>query len=82
MGSCAHPESFSEGATLTFFFCFFFFLFLVDERIQIPLKAGHHRPASVTPLRTNDDPTINAGLVALRLFRGSGPVLLRNPIFL
>ena len=27
-------------------------------------------------------PTLNAGLVALWIFRGSGPVLLRNPIFL
>ena len=27
-------------------------------------------------------PTLNAGLVALRFLRGSGPVVLRNPIFL
>ena len=27
-------------------------------------------------------PTLNAGLVALWFYRGSGPVLLRNPIFL
>ena len=37
----------------------FFVLFFMGERIQIPLKAGHHRPASETPL--------NAGLVALRI---------------
>ena len=30
----------------------------------------------------NDGLTLNAGLVALWFFRGSGPVLLRNPIFL
>ena len=29
-----------------------------------------------------DGPTLNAGLVALRFYRGSGPVLLENPIFL
>ena len=28
------------------------------------------------------DPTLDTGLVVLRFFRGSGPVLLRNPIFL
>ena len=32
--------------------------------------------------RADDGPTLNAGLVALWYFRGSGPVLLRNPIFL
>ena len=26
-------------------------------------------------------PTLNAGLVALWFYRGSGPLLLRNPIF-
>ena len=31
--------------------------------------------------RADDSPTLNAGLVALWFFRGSGPVLLRNPIF-
>ena len=31
--------------------------------------------------RAYDESTLNAGLVALRFFRGSGPVLLRYPIF-
>ena len=31
--------------------------------------------------RANDGPTLNSGLVTLRLFRVSGPALLRNPIF-
>ena len=31
--------------------------------------------------RADDGPTLNAGLVALLFFSGSGPVLLRNPIF-
>ena len=38
-------------------------------RIQIPLLAGHYRPASdismVLRWRVNDGPTVNAGLVAL-----------------
>ena len=32
--------------------------------------------------RPDDGLTLNSGLVALRFFRGSGPVLLRKPIFL
>ena len=41
------PESFARGGqTLaTFFF------FDGGERIQIPLKAGHHLPASETPFK-------------------------------
>ena len=42
--------------------------------IQIPLEAGHHR--------TNNGPTLNAGWVAWWFFRGSGQVLLSNPIAL
>ena len=30
--------------------------------------------------RADDGPTLNAGLVALQFFRGSGRVLLGNPI--
>ena len=29
----------------------------------------------------DDGPKLNTNLVALKFFRGSGPVLLRNPIF-
>ena len=32
--------------------------------------------------RADDGPALNTGLVDLRFFRGSGPVLLENPIFL
>ena len=32
--------------------------------------------------RADNGPILNASLVALLFFRGSGPVLLRNPIFL
>ena len=53
------------------------------ERIQIPLKAGHNLPISETPFQCQADggPTLNAGLVAV-ISRGSGTVLLRNPIAL
>ena len=48
------------------------------ERIQIPLKAGHHRPASETPFE--------CWLVSFVTFLGiqtrSEPVLLKNPISL
>ena len=64
------------------------FWYLLHAQIQIPQKAGYYWPARETPFkfrfpwRANDGPTLNAGLVALRFFRRSGPVLLRNPIFL
>ena len=62
--SCADPESFVRGTpTLTTFFFFFI--------------AGHHWPASETPLklkmafrlRADDGSTLNAGLVALPFSR-------------
>ena len=41
--ACADPERFARGGpTLTTFFLYF----MRGERIQIPVKAGHHRPAS------------------------------------
>ena len=40
--SHAVPESFFQRGS-TFFF--------VNEWIQIPLKSGHHRPASETPFK-------------------------------
>ena len=60
-----------------------FFKMMREERIQMPLKADHHRPASETFRWRNDDsPILNAGLVALYFFRRSGAVLLRNPVAL
>ena len=62
------------------------FFYLI--RVHITVKAGHHRPTSETPfkksfrLQVDDGPKLNASLVALRLFRGSRAVLLRNAIFL
>ena len=42
----------------------FFFQLIRGERIQIPLSAGHHWPASETPFKSPSDggPTLNAGL--------------------
>ena len=59
-------------------------------RIQTPLLAGRW-PASETPFKmafcwwADDDPTLNAGkdhTTTFVILRGSGQVLLRNPIFL
>ena len=48
--SCADPESFARGGpTLTGFVFLFFFVW--GERIQIALKADHHRPASKMPFK-------------------------------
>ena len=44
----------SNSVTLTFFLCVF-----MEERIQISLKADHHRSVG----ETDDGPTLNAGLV-------------------
>ena len=54
--------------------------------IQIPLKADHHGPTSETPLNgvtlaCGWWPNIEYWLGSFVIFRGSGPVLLRNPIF-
>ena len=72
----ADPESFARGGPIltTFFFL------MRGKRIQITLKAGHplQRNAGGPMMGT----TLNAGLVALWIFMGSRPVLLRNPIFL
>ena len=51
-----------------------------DKWAIIGLPAKCHQMAF--RWRADDGPTLNAGLVALGFFRGSGPVLLRNPIFL
>ena len=51
--ACADPESFVRGdSTLTFYLLLLYFFFLMGEgRIQIPLIAGHQRPASETPFK-------------------------------
>ena len=65
---------------------FFFF----DEGREEPNSAksgtssAHQQNAILMAFRWRADngPTLNVGLVALRFFRGSGSVVLRNPIFL
>ena len=44
----------------------------------MPLKVGHHRHASETPLKW---PTIECWFGSFVIFRGSGSILLGNPIF-
>ena len=61
--------------------------FFKRERIQISLKAGHHRPASETPLNgvllaCRWWPNVECWLGSFENFKRSGPVLLRNSIFL
>ena len=83
MHMCGSRKFFRGGPTLTM-------LFLVDEWREDPNSTisgpsltcqwKHH--LNVISLACRWWPTLNAGLVALWFFRGSGPVLLRNPIFL
>ena len=49
------------------------------ETIQITLKVGHHRPASKTQFKWH---FASMPMMAWWFYRGSGPVLLRNPLFL
>ena len=68
--SCADPESFIRGGpTLTFFVCY-----LVDE--------GREDPNITIRWPASEWPNIECWLGSFVLFRGSGPVLLRNPILL
>ena len=64
----------------------FVFVFLVDrmERIEMPLKVGHHWPASETPLKWQfaGMPIMECWLGRFVIFRGSRSILLGNPIFL
>ena len=76
----ADPESFLRGALSfdDFFVCFF----MRGGRIQIPLLAGHERPAGETPFKWRfAGGPIMAQLGSFVVLRGSGPVLLKNPIF-
>ena len=76
-------RKFSQRGSNCDVFCLFVF---VDERIQIPLLVGHYRPTNAIEMAfrwlTDDGQTLNAGSVALSFFKGSGPVLLKKPIFL
>ena len=83
INACAYPEiCFIGGPTLTAFF-------FVDEgredsnaTIGGPSSARQRSAIEVAfRWRADGGPTLNAGLVALWFYRGSGPVLLRNSIF-
>ena len=74
------------GSDLDPNFDVFFFVFK-GERIHISQKAGHHWPASETPLHDVSLacqwwPNVECWLGSFENFRGSGPVLQRNYIFL
>ena len=72
------------GATLT---TFIFLVWWGEEKIQIQLLAGYHRSASETPFKWRFAGVpmmaqLEFWLGSFVILRGSGPVLLRNPIFL
>ena len=73
-------KSLSEGSD-------FSFSLMRGGRIQIPLLAGHQRPASGTPLKLRFGgepiwPNIDCWIGSFVILKGSRPVLLRNPMFL
>ena len=80
----ADPESFVRGVpTLRFFFKVYEGRKDPNTTISVPSWACQQNAIYMAFCwRANDGPTLNAGLVALWIFRGSGSVLLRNPIFL
>ena len=76
--ACADPESFARGVQL-----WRGFSDNEGERIQIPLKLGHHRPASETPFkwRLAGGQIMAEHWMLAWFFRGSGPVLLKTLYF-
>ena len=69
--SCADPERFVRKG-----------LFYIGSKYRYKWAIIRPPVKMAFSWRADDRPTLNAGLVALRCFRGSGPVLLRNPIYL
>ena len=85
--SCADPESSVRGGRnlITFYFLVDGIWGIEDPKIDIngPSSARQRNAIEMAyRWRADDGPTLDAGFVALWLFRGSGPVLQRNPIFL
>ena len=64
---------------------FFFLLLLMrGKRIQIALKAGHHRPASETHLMAfrwgaDDGPTLKDGFGSFEIFQGVPTSIAKKP---
>ena len=79
LSACKNPGRFVRGGpTLTK--AFLFFLVDVGEKIQIPLKAGHHRPIKIAfYLRADDGPTLHAGLAAFFIFQGIRTSIAMKP---
>ena len=79
---CAGPEGFVRGVQLWLRF------FLIDEGKEDQntttsgLSSARQRNDIMARWLADDGQALHAGLVALWFFRGSRPVLLRNPIFL
>ena len=58
-------------------------LLLKAERMRIPLKAGHHRPASETPLKLRlAGLQIESWHGSFVIFQGSGPAMLLKKPFI
>ena len=63
-------------------FATFFLVYVGGGTISGPSWARQLNAIQMTFCwRDEADPTLNAGLVAVSVSKGSGPVLLRNPIF-
>ena len=80
-GTCADPENFVR-LWLFLWFCDYFSWWW--ERLKNTIKRGHHRPASKIPLKWcfACGPMMAQHRMLAWFFRGTRPVLLRNPIFL
>ena len=76
---CADPEGFVRGGSNST--NVFFFLFSGGEDPNT-IKSGPFKWRLAGGLMMVQHNTLNAGLNSLCFFRESGPVMLRNPIFL
>ena len=81
------PDSFVRGCPTLTIFLLYFLVKAGWERIQILLLAGHHLPASKSylngvSLACRWWPNIECWLGSFVIFRGTGPILLGNPLFL
>ena len=79
MPSCADPESFVRGGSTltTFFFCYCFLFISIFSSWR-----GEGGPSSARQLACRWWPNIEFKLGSFVILRGSGLVLLRNPILL
>ena len=74
--TCADPESFFRGSNFDYVY------FLVDTTMSGPLSSRQQNAIEMAFCwRDGGGPSLNADLLALWFYRGSRPVLLRDPIF-